>query len=332
MEIPTADQWKDLFYISELLRKKEPWKRFPEELIFEIKAADSDDTFFVSVHGYEEEIKGFSVYRGLSDVQKYFNILDGGDDVSFGTIVGNQSCVSVICSEREQMGPGDFTAMEEAGFVPVPEAESHIFFRNYKPGFAPWYIDAEEAALLTRCLTLWNELLIALGEDAEIPNAGEKMIFRNGDSNPEIVPLRKDFRFVPDDIIKDDFFIARLKRLKRNGRSIELDVCYLSNPVGSQLGPIPFFPKMCVIADCDEGYIADQCIFEETSEFENAFFEFLSKYLNENGLPLKIKYRDNVTGYLLRDTCEKLRIALVPMNSLDIIDDFIEMISGGMPM
>ena len=76
-----------------------------------------------------------------------------------------------------------------------------------------------------------------------------------------MIPFDESLKTAKADIVKDDFYIARLKQLKRTGRSIELDILYMNNPVSGQLSSVPFFPKMCIIGDADEGCIADQCIF-----------------------------------------------------------------------
>jgi hypothetical protein len=131
--------------------------------------------------------------------------------------------------------------------------------------------------------------------------------------------------------VKDDFYVARLKRLKKNGKCLEIDICYMNSPVGSNIGPVPFFPKLCVIADIDQGYIADQCIFEEGANEEEAFFDFIAKYFNENGLPRKINIRENATHYLLSDLCRRLNIMLEEYNQLAMIDDFLNMVGNFSP-
>ena len=88
------------------------------------------------------------------------------------------------------------------------------------------------------------------------------------------------------------------------------------------------FPKICIIADVDEGYIADQCIFEETTEEEEAFYTFLANYFNKNGLPRKIMIRYGSTGFLMRDLCKRLHITLKENEELPLIDDFMSMING----
>lgn len=329
-QIPTGEQWQALFSVSEQLRKTKCWETFPEELIFAF-TRNGEVQFYLTVHGYEEEAKGISIYRNLREIQHYMTILQGGDDVSLQTIIGNQSCISVIFTNREQLGNGDVTAMEQGGFTPEESETGYIIFRDYKPGKTPWYIGAEEADLLTDGLVTFAGLTATA--EIPLPDATKEMLQINllqEKAEIEAVPLNPNFFYREEDIVKDDFYLARLKKLKRNGRTLEIDLCYLANPVSSELGAVPFFPKMCLIADRDEGYIADQCIFEETTVETEAFFELLAKYFSANGLPWKIYIREENTAFMLNDLCKKLNIELIYNKELLLIDDFIGMI-GGMP-
>lgn len=331
-QIPSSKQWRDLFAISERLRQRHPWQQYPEELIFFFIREDREEPFYVTVHGYEEDVLGISVYPGKDDIKKYMNILAEGDEVSFQTILANQSCLSVLYGEKPMLGAGDFTAMESAQFTPDGTTNSYIHFRSYQPGFTPWYIGSEEVEVLMMGLTAFAKADLRFQNQPFDTN--KEMVLcteKNGEICVETVPFDESLREKRMPVVKDDFYIARLKRLKRNGRCLEIDVCYMTSPVGSDLGPIPFFPKLCVIADIDQGYIADQCIFAEGADEEEVFFSFLAKYFSENGLPRKINIREDGISYLLRDVCTRLNMTLEEHKELAIIDDFLNIVGNFSP-
>ena len=139
---------RSLFAVADQIRKEQFWLRFPEELIFTFMNEANKEPFYVTVHGFEEEVLGVSVYRSREDIQKYLTILSEGDDVSFQTIIACQSCSSVLFGEKEHLGPGDFTAMESAGYHPDAAPNSYIYFRSYQPGLTPWYIGCDDVELL----------------------------------------------------------------------------------------------------------------------------------------------------------------------------------------
>lgn len=328
-EVPTGNQWQDLFQLAEQLRRRQPWQKYPEELIFTFEKEGRNEPFYITIHGFEEDVLGISVYRGKEDIKKYLNILFEGDEVTMQTIIANQSCVSALFGEKDMLGPGDFTAMELAQFVPDQSSQGHIYFRVYQPGFTPWYISSDELNLLTMGITDFLKADQILGERPFNP-AKETVRYteNNGEPTVAVAPFDESLKEKQPPVVKDDFYIARLKRLKKHGRCLEIDNCYMNTPVGSGLGPIPFFPKLCIIADADQGYIADQCIFEEGANEEEAFFEFIAKYFNENGLPRKINIRGAALGLLLSDLCDRLSIDLQENKQLAIIDDFLAMIGG----
>lgn len=326
-QIPNKEQWQELFILADKLNQKELWKIYPEEVIFEFRAAEQEEPFFATIHGYEEDVLGISVYAEKTDIGKYLKILEQGDDVTFHTIVENQSCVTLLCGEEIHLGPGDFTAISEGDYTPGRGPHSYFFFRSYQPGIAPWYINQTEAELLIKGLRALNEATENFTETVADPNT-LMVRYTVGAEKPVIVPFDASLRLNTENIVKDDFYVARLKQLKRTGHNIEVDVSYMTNPVSSQMGGAPFFPKICIIADVDEGYIADQCIFEETTVEEEAFYTFLANYLKKSGLPWKIKVKGDSVGYLLRDLCKRLHITLSESNQLPLIDDFLSMING----
>ena len=326
--IPEKEQWQKLFPLAQKILKAKPWQKYPEELVFCFHLEDREDPLYLTVHGFEEETLGVSVYGCDEEIGKYLTILNQGDDISFQTIIANQSSSTVIFAEKEYLSPADETAMNEGDYIPEGE-HSHILFRRNTPGFAPWFIAKNDADLLILGLSAFLEIMDMIHETPTDPLSAMVDIDLTG-SSPQISVKEIDPLLLSDreDIVKDDFFVAKLKQIKRTGKAVEIDFCYLSNPVGSQLGPIPFYPKLCVIADLDEGYIADQCIFEETSDEEESFFELIKKYFEENGLPRKIEIRRENTGYPLHDLCKRLKIQLEEKKELFLIDDFLKMIGG----
>lgn len=327
-DMPEKEQWQKLFPLAEKTLAAKPWQKYPEEMIFCFHLDGREDPLYLTVHGFEEETLGVSVYGGDEEIGKYLTILSQGDDISFQTIIANQSSSTVIFAEKEYLSPADEAAMDDADYVPEGE-HSCILFRRNSPGFAPWFITKDDADLLVLGL---NAFLASEAGIAETPTdpLKEMIDIDLTVSSPRISLKTIDPLLLSDreDVVKDDFFVAKLKQIKRTGKAVEIDFCYLNNPVGSQLGPIPFYPKLCVIADLDEGYIADQCIFEETSDEEESFFELIKKYFEENGLPRKIEIRRENTGYLLHDLCKRLKIQLEEKKELFLIDDFLKMIGG----
>lgn len=327
-DIPTEEQWKNVFEFSKQIAERKPWKTYPEELLFVLHREDNEEPLYASVHGYEEDVIGISIHPNKIAASKYLTILEKGDDADFQTIIANQNSVSLQFADQQFLSPGDITAMQQAEYVPDGSANSCILFRKYAPGLAPWYADSTDIDLLSEGLNLF--LKATETEISPLPQ-GIGMIDCPVSGQAIAIEISDDFKETIPDIVKDDFYVARLKQLKKTAKVIEIESCYLPNPVASQMGDIPLFPKFCVIADADGGFIADQCIFDESTEEEEAFYLFVSNYFKKEGLPRKIRINKENTGHLMRDLCKRLRIELDERNNLPIIDDFMQMINGITP-
>lgn len=326
-DIPTTEQWREAFALSQQVLELAPWSTYPEELIFVLNGADREEPLYAAVHGYEDEMVGMMFHETREDVSRYLNILEAGDNAGFQVVIANQNGVFAQVVGSQFIADGDQYAIREAKFVPRDE-DSHIVFRKLVPGLTPWYADKNDLALLIEGLKLF--LKAVEKPIAPLPE-GIAIATLHLDGRVTISPLPDDFKVAPEDVVKDDFYVARLKQLKRTGRTIEVESCYLPNPTEGAPGAPPYFPKFCVIADANEGYIADQCIFDESTKEEDAFFLFLGEYFKKEGLPRKIRINRNNTGHLMRDLCKRLRIELEERGNLPVVDDFMVMINGITP-
>lgn len=327
-KIPSAEQWQEAFAVAKEVLARAPWKSCPEELIFMLRSEEDGEALYATVHGYEEEVKGITFHRGKEEIRKYINILDYGEVDGLNAIIPNQNGIAVQLCRGSLLAPFDELAFRKAGFTPEDE-ESYIVFRKYQPGVVPSFVESDDMNVLVDGLRLFSEGMKAL--PAAIPR-GKALVALGEGGAPVIGELPEDFYEVLPEVVKDDFYVARLKKLKRTGRLIEVEKCYLPNVIQGPMGSLGYFPQICIIADVDDGSIADQCLLERDVDEEQAFFAFLSEYFHGAGLPRKIRIHGRHTGRYLRELCSRLRIELEEGEELPIIDDFFETISGVLPI
>lgn len=333
MDLPTDLQWRELFAISEKIRALEPWRRYTSAQLFMIAAETETEPIFCSVLGNQEEYCGVSLYRGYEALNGFLKILEAGEEPPFLTITANQHCVTVYFAEDNLLGAGDITAMHKGNYAPKVGVLNQIFFRSYAPGFSPWYIDKNEAQSAIANLNIFYNMLMAAKEMS--PNFKNGEVVYASDSSGEwqytTSPL-PSFEVEENSLeIRDELMIAKLKRLPRTGKSFEIELSYLPNPVSGKGQLRPIFPRICIIANHDEGTIERQVVLDEDEDAVAALYAMLTQTLKEVGRPRLLIIRKNNILHLVDDLCKKINIPIEERTRLEIIDDFLNMIGNFNP-
>lgn len=328
IDIPTQEQWKEAFALSQRILDQIPWLYYPEELIFVLHDGERDEPLYATVHGHEEPMKGISIYKNEEEVSRYLTILENADNPRFETVIGNHTGVCMQTGDADLVTEADQYAIDVAEFEPK-RTGGYVVFRKYEPGVMPWYADREDMEVAIEGLRLFGKVL-----DHPILSVPEgiALVTLHTDGSLVISDVPDYFKVTPPDVVKDDFYIARLKRLKRTGNSIEVESCYLPGPMEAPPGKPPFFPRIFMIGDVNMGYIVDQCMFNERAVSDMDFFTFLAEYFQKEGLPRKIRINKDNTGHLMRDLCKRLHIELEECDRLPIVSGFLDMLSGFVPV
>ncbi|MEG2149105.1 MAG: hypothetical protein RRY24_06750 [Clostridiales bacterium] len=333
-ELPSVVQWKTLFGISEKLRIMEPWKHYKNTEIITIKNKNSEEPLFCSISGTQDECCGISVYNGYQSLSGLFNILRAGIDPPFHTVIGNQQCLTAYFGEKKLMGQGDFGAMEYCEYVPRTGLMNQIFFRTYEPGLAPWYIDAQESQILIDALeSLYQGLKKAENQNLSM-HKGETLLITQVDYDNYELSLTPLPSFTLEEKvleIKDELYIAKLKKLPRTSLAMEVDLAYLTNPVAGKLSARPIFPRIIIVANHDEGTVENQIILDEEANEVDELLTFLTDSFREIGRPRLLIIRKEGIKNRISDLCKKINVPIEERSNLEIIDDFLGLVGNYHP-
>ncbi len=333
LHFPTKDQWQALFVISEKIKMDAPWKRFQSNEIITIKKSKEEEPIFCSILGEDSDHYGVAVFFGYQALAGFFQLLSLGKEIPFSTFIAYQNCLTVYFADRSALGNGDFSAMEIADYPPQPGPIGHTFFRSYLPGYAPWYLESSEVKRLTHALEHLNETLAHLNKEGgnHSLQKGETICYQElADGTWELTTERLPVFSIEYQTIQfeDELFIARLKRLPKTARCLEVDINYMPNPLTAKYSFRPLFPRICIIADHDGGFIDHQQVLEEQQNHNKALLELLLENIRENGRPRLILVRPGPVCYILKDLCKKIGTKLEERPGLEIIDDFMSLLGN----
>lgn len=335
--LATKEQWQSLFKISDQIKNNTPWKRFRNNEIIAVYKDGTDEPIFYSILGEENDHCGVSVYFGYQALAGFFQLLQFGSEIPFSALIAYQNCLTVYYSSRASLGNGDLSSIELAEYQPQVGPLGYPFFRSYIPGYAPWYLEPSEVDRLTGALNdLYTglQLLEKKAVDANYKNQECLCFHQLSDGSWEVLAEKLPVFSVEYQTLQfeDELFIARLKKLPKTARSIEVDINYLPNPLTAKYGFRPIFPRICILADHDGGFIENQQVLEEQQDHHKVLIEMLLESIRENGRPRLIIIRSGTLRYLLEDLCKKTGIQLEERTNLEIIDDFMGLLGNFPPI
>ncbi len=336
LDIPEDIEWRRLFEISLRLRKLEPWKNYKNTEIITLETDDAEPCF-CSILGSEGDYYGVSLYPGYKSLSGLLKILTLGADPPLNVILENQQCLTVYFGEKDILSPGDLSAMELGDFSPEPGPANNIFFRTYTPGLAPWYINSEESRLLLKNLSiLYQGLLLAAEKNLKAnPEKSENLYIKATGSQEAEIYLNELPSFdlteqIP--VIKDELFIARLKRQPRITNAMEAEATYLPSPVLDGESLRPCFPQIVALADHDEGIIEDHKILSPEDNVDEEIINLLANYIKSHGRPRVLIIRKQGIYNKIKDLCHKINLRIEERDNLEILDDFLSLIGSGKPV
>lgn len=135
-------------------------------------------------------------------------------------------------------------------------------FRSYRPGFAPWFLEAGEARFLTDALNQLLDVAPRFREEASLlePPADESYLVRvmrqeggacvwedrlmNVPPEPSSIPIEMDVQLLEE-----------LKRLPASKLRLEIGLFMFPSPMREKGEDRPFLPYMLLVVDAQSGLI-----------------------------------------------------------------------------
>lgn len=143
-EVP-LELWRELYQAAAAFHALAPWAWTLDSYVFGLN--NEHGVRLHSVLGNIKTMFGLVAYRGTAGARQLLNLLAGAtlpeDDLQFGYV---QNTLTLDFATKEFLQPEDkavAAALKSKPFSGRPQR--HIYFRSYRPGYYPWYLDKTEA-------------------------------------------------------------------------------------------------------------------------------------------------------------------------------------------
>jgi len=300
---PTRPEWENLYKLASEFKKLAPWEWMWDSDIFGVRDPETDEVGYCSVMGALGQFFGLGVYLGSEGLLGFLKMQERGSTMSPREALELQNGLIVSFTDRGDLTNRDIKIIKELG-LKFKGPKEWPMFRSYKPGYYPWYINSEEARLLTVVLEQAINVVTRLKEDPELfeplnqnlilvrtlRKLRNKTVWQDEWLSPKIYEKSKIFHFTSEgrEILKNIKNELKPKGVWEIGAFV-YDIL-VHNAEGR-----PFFPRAIVWVDHSSDFIF-KILMVEPAEYEDKVAEGTIDLINTLGFfPEKIlTYGENI--------------------------------------
>lgn len=265
---PSVNEWQELYKAMDEFVREACWKFMNEQDIFAIQNPETREIGYCSVMGASGEHYALSVYKGVEGLKNYYamqflNPADGEQNLTMDFLT-LQDCIMASLEQKDLVEEEELKFMKKLGY-PTHEMDSFPQFRNYKPGYIPWYLDAEEVKFLAHCLRQTVLVGKRFKDDPEYLDFDETKYLLLEPVEKEGVIEWHDSIIDPDLGIEEEEEpppspdVKRINNTANAARATnltwEIDYFLFPQPFQDNEGERPYFPIVLLIVNSDDAII-----------------------------------------------------------------------------
>lgn len=323
----TLTEWKELYEVATRIKELEPWKDLWDMDLIALRFGDDEEPVFMSVLGKGNNCYGLVAYEGYEGLNDFL-MLCMHEQMNLSTEYTMYSQTNLTCywGDRKELSDAQRKIIKDLGYK-YRGKNQWLYFMSYLEGYFPYQYDEAEVLRMTKYLNGLEQAVIYYRQ------ANVKVDFEHGDcfmvelENGKIVsgiagPLPfQAYRFGVLQI-DDKPLQKKLKKLKKNGMVLEVDVQYLGSGVKDEELGRPRHPQLCMMCDSSSGMMLAADLTEAGEDPIVKLAENVIGFMEEHGAPAQIYVSNVIIEAALEDVCKLAGVELKRAKRLPGIDEF----------
>jgi hypothetical protein len=254
--LATAKDFRPLFPLMDQIRDLAPWEWMDETEIFGVQDPDTGELGFVSIMGMAGEHFAIGVYQGARGLYGYLRMQEIGPFMQPEDLL-NVPQLQASFEDRDMLDQADYKMIKSLK-LKYRGRNAWPQFRSYRPGYAPWYLEPEEARFLRHVLGQVLEVAPRVEEDPFILESEDEdaYLVRVAEKDGESLAWHDEFMTIAPPkaehatIEIDSKLVETVRQLPRADYKIELDCFMLPSLIGER-GQRPYFPYVFMMMDAE---------------------------------------------------------------------------------
>lgn len=326
---PSNTQWLKLLEAASEFNRIAPWTWMEDSVFFGVKDPDTEEINYCCIMGAGGEHFALALYRGTAGLHSYIGLRDGiyGTDI-FSTF-HLQDCIMASFEDREGLDKTDLEIIKASG-MKFRGRKQWPQFRSMAPRMVPWYLDEDEARILTYALA-------AAAATALLVKGNPQMLYGENDQQIPVFSFGRDGSLVhaftqveayspkaASYTLTDELLIRRLSQLPTEPKAAWI--------IRSFLGPMPVmeeerpvFPTIVIWFDTLSEMVLHIETFKDIQEGAAKVFQNTLGMIDTMGIkPGELVVTEPELEILLGRMCGQIGLKLDKQESNGMIDAVIE--------
>ncbi len=323
----TLAQWKDLYEVAIRIKELKPWEYLWDMDIITIMLPDREEPYYCSIMGRAGECFSIGTYAGFDAMNDFFEVVEN-PDIPPEQVLRYQNNMMCYFGNRDELTKKEWNIIKDLG-LKFRGKNNWIYFHSFKTGYVPYLLDAKQVVALTEVFRqLYMALRAYIERGLQVDFEKGNTLLRKYDKTKELWYSYESQLLLPPrqylvPVLQDDLLMARLKKQKKTGEQIEIDIVYLNVVINDKKLERPVYPKMCIVADCNNGMLIDHEMISPEDDEVEVILNTIINYILQVGKPEIIHVRDEYVEALLSDICKRTNIKTKMESSLRGIDTFV---------
>ncbi len=334
-DTPTTEEWRGLYEAAVRVKEVSPWEWMSEDMVFGVEDPRTHEIGFVSVMGMLGEYYAISVYPNPEALYSFRAVEEMGPDVNPDALLEIPQ-IHASFEDRGELHNRDREVIKELGFKFRGRKEWPMF-RAYRPGYAPWFVEAGEARLLTNALEQLADVAPRLQEEPTLlePSGEVSYLVRAAREEDGALVWEDRVMEVPppepgESAIEIELDFRAFEDVEmRRGGEVEMDLFMLHTPV-KEGKDRPFFPYMLLAVDTESAMILANELLTADPSLEDMWASVpqtvVDQFASTRLLPEKIVAGSELLYGLLHPISEYLGFDLEYSEDLPTLDQLRELL------
>ena len=328
---PTLKEHKTLYDLAKQFKTLGPWEWMYDGDLFGVQHPETGEIGWCCVLGNLGQVFGLVVYRGTEGVDGFLKIHSGEVDIQEPDSPHYQKCLMASFEDRDHLEQEDRDIIKQLG-LKFRGRGAWPLFRNYEPGFVPWFITSDDATFLMYALEQALDVASRFAQDEGLlyPDHDGTCLVRTPRKTGEGIIWRDEYTKLPPAPLApplhdriDEVRVQRIKKQSKTTHAVwEIGYCYAPTPIREKRDQRPFYPKMLAVLE-QENHLALTVHLAEGNNDVTEFREHLLGLFERLGhIPKEIVLNRDNAAQLLAPITTRLEIHVRMVKQLPVFDDF----------
>jgi hypothetical protein len=323
---PTTEEWRDLYQAADEFKQLGAWEWMLDSDLFGVRDPETGQIGYCCVMGNLGEHFALGLYLGGEGLRGYMRMQTGEfwpPDIGALFV---QDCLMASFEDREVLSKRDRDQIKALGRK-YRGRSAWPQFRNYRPGYFPWYLSGAEARFLTQALRQSCDVASRFEQTPELldgPTEGQLLVrvFDNGGwrdtwAEPELPKAE-----MPPMPPLDETLVQRVRQagLRRAG-TWESDCFYTQQVIQEHPDQRPYYAKICMFVDGASGMILPPQI-GAPENWREVYQDHLPALAAQVGaIPREVVVRSAEMRDLLAPAADRLGVKVRVARQLPMLDE-----------